>query len=262
MIDEKDVRAMVRLVGEVASLNTTHSAAKEYLMNGLAKMVGADCWVWALAYLHPEKPPVYVSLQHQGFSEERFATYLQAVEHPDMMALTAPFAAEAMSRQRSQLTWLRQQIDPGNRFPTSDAYPYWLAADIAPLMLSGHPLNEQCLSLIALYRRADADLFDERERQIAHILLTEVPWLHANGWPQDFGVETPTLPRSHRLVLNLMLESFSRKQIADKLGLSVHTVSDYIKVIYRTFKVHSHAGLMRRFARVEPEPRARDDRPS
>ena len=165
---------MVRLVADVASLNTTHTAAKQYLMDGLVKMIGADCWVWALSYLHPEKPPVYVSLQHGGFTEDRFARYIQAVEHPDMMALTAPFAAEVMGNPGSQLTRLRQQIDSANAFATSAAYPFWLAADIAPLMLSGHPLNEQCLSLIALYRRADQPLFTERERRIAHIILTEV----------------------------------------------------------------------------------------
>lgn len=110
-----------------------------------------------------------------------------------------------------------------------------------------HPLNDQCVSFIGIYRRADQPLFNERERQIAHILLTEVPWLHAEGWPEDFGGLAPSLSRKRRLVLNLLLEGDSRKIVADKLALSIHTVSDYIKDIYRTFGVRSHAELMRRF---------------
>ena len=89
-ISEKNVRALVRLVADVASMNTSHAAAKQHLMDGLVKMAAADCRVWALSYPHPEKPPVYVSLQHGGFSEARSARYVRAVEHPDMMALRPP----------------------------------------------------------------------------------------------------------------------------------------------------------------------------
>lgn len=250
-LDEADVRAMVRLVGEAASRGSSHLAARRHLMEGLKKLIDADCWVWSLGYLESEKPPVYVSIQHEGFDEDRFTQFLQAVEHPEMTALTAPFAAEVMKSPRIQVTRLRQEMDPENRLATTDANVFWQAANIYPVMLSAHPLDERCVSIIGVYRRLDQPLFAERERQIAHILMTEVPWLHANGWPHDFGVETPTLPRSRRLVLNLLLEGHSRKQVADKLDLSLHTVSGYIKDIYRTFKVHSHAELMRRFAKME-----------
>jgi DNA-binding NarL/FixJ family response regulator len=246
LVIEEDARAMVRLVAEVAALRADHSTAKRHLMNGLKEIVGADCWTWALGYLHPDKPPVYVSLNHEGFTEESYAIYLQALEHPDMKVLTAPFAREVMAGD-GLVTRLRQQIDGDSCFEETDAYVLWKAADIAPLILSAKPLNERCVSTIALYRRADRPLFDERERQIAHILLTEVPWLHASGWPEDFGVRTPSLSRKRRLVLNLLLEGYSRKIIADKLGLSIHTVSDYVKDIYGTFGVQSHAELMCRF---------------
>jgi DNA-binding CsgD family transcriptional regulator len=245
MIPKEDARSMVRLVAEVAALRTDHATAKRYLMNGLKEMVGADCWIWTLGYLHPEKPPAYLCFLHDGFGEERFARFLQASEHPDMMALTAPFAREVLEGRH--VTRLRQQIDRENRFPSSDVYPTWLEADVAPLMLSAVPLNDQCVSFIGIYRRADQPLFNERERQIAHILLTEVPWLHAEGWPEDFGRLAPSLSRKRRLVLNQLLEGDSRKIVAAKLGLSIHTVSDYIKDIYRTFGVRSHAELMRRF---------------
>ena len=246
LVLEDDARAMVRLVADVAALRADHLTAKRHLMNGLKKIIGADCWTWALGYLHPDRPPVYASLNHEGFTDESFGLYLQALEHPDMKALTAPFARDVMAGDEL-VTRLRQEIDEENLFPTTDAFTLWKAADIAPLILAAKPLNESCVSTIALYRKADRPLFDERERQIAHILLTEVPWLHASGWPEDFGVRTPSLSRKRRLVLNLLLEGHSRKIVADKLGLSIHTVSDYVKDIYATFGVQSHAELMYRF---------------
>jgi len=239
---------MVRLVADVAALRTDHASAKRFLMNGLMEMIGADCWAWMLAYLHPEKPPVHVSIQHGGFSEERFACYLEAIEHPDMEMLIAPFARDIQAAG-SHVTRLRQQIDPADNFSRSAVFPLWHAADIAPLMISGQRVCGDCMSAIGIYRRADQPLFNEREARLAHIILTEVPWLHANGWPEDLGVKTPTLSRQRRLVLNLLLEGHSRKAIATQIGLSIHTISDYVKNIYTTFGVQSHAELMRRFTK-------------
>ncbi|WAC20467.1 helix-turn-helix transcriptional regulator [Luteolibacter sp. SL250] len=248
-VEEKDARAMVRLVAEVAALRGDHTTSKRYLMDGLRRMVGADSWVWALGYLDPSRPPVYAAYLHEGFDEARFARYLQAVEHPGMKVLMEPFTRELMER-KSHITRTRQQIDrPGASASAAVANEFWLAADIAPIILSARPLNEGCVSIIALYRRADQPMFSERERKIAHILLTEAFWLHAEGWPEDFGAKTPELSRPRRLVLNLLLEGRSRKMIADQLNLSIHTVSDYVKDIYSNFNVQSHAELMRRFTR-------------
>ncbi len=247
-ISESDARAMVRLVAEVAAFNAEHATAKHHLMEGLMKMIGADCWVWALAYLRINKPPAYVSISHGGFTEERFLKLLKASDHPDMELLMAPFVQELMT-QKSQVTRLRQQIDPTGIFMSTAVYPLWLEADIAPLILSAQPLNDECVSLVGFYRRANQPLFNERENRIAHIMLTEVSWLHSTGWPQDFGADVPTLSPSRRLVLNLLLEGNSRKMVADQLNLSIHTVGDYVKDIYRTFGVQSHAELMLRFTR-------------
>ena len=254
-IDETDARAMVRLVAAVTVLQTDHATAKRSLMNGLKEMIGADCWVWALGYLHPDKPPVYASYLHDGFDELRFARYLQAVEHPDMKVLMEPFTRELMTR-KSQITRTRDEIDfaGGNVSAAAGVNSFWLAADIGPIILSARSLNDQCVSIIAIYRPAAEPMFDERERKIAHILLSEVPWLHAAGWPEDFGVRTPALSRTRRLILNLLLEGHSRKMVADQLGLSIHTVSDYVKDIYRNFDVQSHAELMRRFTKGESGP--------
>ncbi len=251
LINETDARSMVGLVAAVAALQADHTTAKRFLMNGLKEMIGADSWVWALGYLNPDRPPVYASYLHEGFDELRFARYLQAVEHPDMKILMEPFTRELMTRE-TQLTRTRQQMEPpGAEISAAGAHPLWLAADIFPIILSARKLSEECVSIIALYRRADQAAFDERERKIAHILLSEVPWLHASGWPEDFGVKTPMLSRTRRLVLNLLLEGRSRKMVADQLDLSIHTVSDYVKDIYRNFGVQSHAELMRKFTRGE-----------
>lgn len=239
---------MVRLVAESAGQGQEHRSARKHLMQGLAHLVRADCWGWGLGYIEAGKPPAYISIQHGGFTDERYARFLKAAEHPDMVELTAPFSLELAEAGIGKLvTRLREEIDPADSFRKSDVFELWLEADITPLLLAAKPLNEQCVSFIGMYRKASDIPFTERERQIAHVILDEVPWLHAMGWPEDFGASAPQLSRRQRIVLNLLLEGHSRKHIASDLGLSIHTVSDYVKELYRNFRVQSHAELMRRF---------------
>ena len=44
MVGEGDVRAMVRLLGDISVMRDDIAAKKRHLMTGLAEMVGADAW--------------------------------------------------------------------------------------------------------------------------------------------------------------------------------------------------------------------------
>jgi len=77
--------------------------------------------------------------------------------------------------------------------------------------------------------------------------LSEVAWLHEQGWPEDRGITAPKLSRRQRLVLNLLCLGQSRKEIASNVGISIHTAQDYIKQVYRHFSVNSQPQLMNRF---------------
>ncbi len=247
VLAESDVRAIVRLLSEVAASRKDHSGMKRMLMDGVCNLISAETWVWALGCRMTEgKPPIYVSLMHGGFDEDRFARYLTAVEHPDTGFLTHPIIRELREKQR-HVTRLRQHIVTNERFCSSEAYPFWNRANIGPLILSFRPLDEHSASGIGLYRGRDAPLFTQRESRIAHIILSEVPWLHEQGWPEDRGATVPILAPRERLVLHLLLDGRSRKDISNHLALSENTVSGYQKTIYRHFGVNSHAALMRRF---------------
>ncbi len=244
---DSDVRAVVRLLGEVAASRGDHSEKKRLLMDGLCDLIAADAWVWTLGCeLEPGKQPVYVGFMHGGFDDERFSRYLIAVEHPDMAQLTAPILEELSSRN-SHITRLRQQMDRADFFSVCDASVLWEKADIGPLMLSMRPLDQRSFGTMGLYRRRRESPFTERESRIVHIVLSEVPWLHEQGWPEDRGVTVPTLSPRQRLVLNFLLDGRSRKAIADHMAISDNTVSGYTKGIYRHFNVNSHAELMKRF---------------
>jgi len=247
MLSDFDARSVVRLLGEVAALEGDFSARKRFLMEGLCELIDADSCIWALGcQMEPQKPQVFVNFIHNGFTEQTFADYLKAVEHPDMVQIASKFASTLAERGK-HTTMIRDEIDEEGLSYLGEVGQRWRGAGIGSLMLSAYPVDQGSVSMVGLYRHIESEPFTEREKYIADLLLSEVPWLHLSGWPEDRAVVVPKLSPRKRIVLNLLLESLSRKQIAGQLELSEHTVSGYIKEIYRHFGVSSHAELMKKF---------------
>jgi DNA-binding CsgD family transcriptional regulator len=246
-LSEADVRALVRLLGEVSVNPGDHVAKKRQLMNGLCALIGADLWIWALGSgLRPGAQPSYSTLLHGGFDAARLARLLVAVDHPDMKTMAEPFLRE-LTEKKTHLTRARQQIVPVGVIESRPVWNHWEAANIGPILMSYRPIAPDLTSCIALYRDFKRPLFDERETRIAHILLSEIPWLHTQGWTAGVGETVPRLPPRTRTILNLLLEGLSRKEIAAHLAISLHTANDHVKDIYRHFGVSSQAQLVRRF---------------
>jgi DNA-binding CsgD family transcriptional regulator len=244
---EDDVRRMVRLVGEVVAVPGGHAEKKRFLMEGLCELVQADAWVWALScQREPDKPQIYVSPVRGGFTDETFVKLLEALEHPDMIRLAAKFYEE-LKEKNDHLTRSRDQISDPRDIVESPAMELWKAANIGPVLLSQRPLDAASSSTMALYRAFGRPEFSPRDVRIAHIVLTEVPWLHEQGWPEDRGVGVPRLSKRLRFALNLLILGQSRKEIAANMNISVNTAQGYIKDIYRFFQVNSQAELMHKF---------------
>lgn len=246
-IDEADVRAMVRLLGDVIALHGGHREKKTHLMDGLCRLVGADAWVWTLACrIEPGGPQTYAGLMHGGFTAPRFARFVEAVEHPDMGEATKCFFAE-VERTCRQTTMLRHEIDPGEIALKSDVSQIWAAADIGSLIMSTRPYDDGSQSGIGLYRNLLREPFTQRQKMIVHTVMDEVGWLHLTGWPDDRAATVPQLSPRQRMVLNLLLDGMSRKQVSIHLGITENTVSAYARQVYQHFGVHSHQELFRKF---------------
>jgi DNA-binding CsgD family transcriptional regulator len=247
LLGEDDVREIVRLLGDVIVSRQDFSSVKRQLVEGLCRLIDADAWTWSLGcFAEPGAQPVYLGMAHGGFDEARYTRLLLAASHPDM-AWTSERLLTEMRTKDTHVTRLRQQVVDEATFVASGVDGHLRAADIGPFIFSLRPIDDRAVSIIALYRRQGASDFSERASRIAHILLTELPWLHEQGWPQDRGASVPRLSPRLRLVLNLLLDGRSRKEMAANLSLSEHTVAQYQKALYRHFGVTSHATLLRRF---------------
>jgi DNA-binding CsgD family transcriptional regulator len=248
LLDEADVRSMVRLLGETCTLKGTINQKKHFLMEGLCRLIDIQAWAWVHAVeMVPGKLPVYVAYIHGGFSEEKLGAFIKIQSHPDMAHMSTPICRELIGRA-APLSRTLQQIVPVDEFNQASVATEWRVCGISPRLLSFHPLADGSFSGLGVYRSSEKPLFTEREARIAHIILCEVPWLHERQGPTaEVALEVPQMPRRQRLALELLLQGLSRKAIADTMDISVNTVAGYVKAIYAFFGVSSQAGLINRF---------------
>lgn len=252
-LNEADVRDMVRLLGETAALQGDHLEKKRYLMTGISKLITAESWSWALgSEVNPGNKLAYTGFLYGGFNEERFCNLVTAIEHPDMAEAMFHFTMK-MKERRAHVTMRREEIDPDGLAYEGELGKLLVDTGIDSILLAGYPLGKGMFSAVSFVRPMGSVPFSERERKIAHILIGEVEWLHQSCWPRDRAVEIPKLYPRQRIVLNLLLDGMTRKQIAEHMRISENTVAGYASDVYKHFQVSSHVELIKKFFRLERE---------
>ncbi|WP_417748626.1 helix-turn-helix transcriptional regulator [Rosistilla oblonga] len=249
VLSETDVRAIVRLLADVAAFQGDHATRKRMLMGGLSRLVRADGWLWTMTRVDfPTNTPISIGLLHGGLTDEQVAGWIEAGQassppSPDSVPLTE------ILRDGRHFTRTRQQVVPDDDWYSSpNVKRNRLRLGIDHFLYSIYPLDEPgVISAIGLFREVGRDPFDERESRIAHILLSEIDWLHRAEMPTHKGEGVPQLTRRQRTVMIMMLEGRTTKQISKLLHISEYTVKDHAKAIYKHFRVSSQVELIGRF---------------
>ncbi|HEX8916520.1 MAG TPA: helix-turn-helix transcriptional regulator [Humisphaera sp.] len=250
----EDVRAIVRLLGEVAEMAPTPAdpaARKRHLLTGLAAMVGADVWLWHQGRgMPPKESPMLFAELHGGYDSDEQRTH-------HLLALTDPeFDARCQQRIGDHCAWdaaphvtrtRRQFVDDTVWYAGTEYARRLCQAGLDDCMLAMYLLAPDAWSGIGLWRRAGRDPFSARDRCIVHVVTSEVDWLHREGTDVPAADHVVSLPPRLRQVLLLTLAGHGRKEIAAKLDLSPHTIGDYHKALHKHFGVRSRVELMRQF---------------
>lgn len=260
-LEEADVRTVVSLLADVATITGDHAFKKRQLLERLCAVVGAEKWLAALRVeSSAEEAPRFVALLHGGFSPEQLAKLSESAAHPSTQEIDAPFADE-LRRKRTQITLRLEDFDQRGLWQGSPSRELALQAGVGTLMASTRPIvsesesageaqdtEEIKSSVVALYRSPGAPCFSDRELRIAHIVLTEVEWLHTEGWPAECHVAIVSdLSPRHLSLLNLLVQGNTRQEVAELMSLSLHTVNSYVKTLFAHFHVSSQTELMRHF---------------
>ena len=101
----------------------------------------------------------------------------------------------------------------------------------------------------SINRAAGERRFGARDRAVFRLFLEEARALSSTALTVDATGPFADLSPRAREVLAALVEGDGEKQIAARLGLSRHTVHDYLKALHRRFGVSSRGELLAAYRR-------------
>lgn len=242
-----DVAAIVSCVAEAGDplTDTPIPVRKSKLAARLAELIDADIWIWSTAAFDPScTDAMSTYLLHGGWNDT-----LQ--QGRVFEALTDPTINNALSgcmqaaKEGRYLTFRRNDLMSEEDW--QQVRELWLRSGLEHSILSIYPLGQNAFSGIGFHRRIGKPNFTVRERAIIHVVFQQVDWLHRHGTNEPASERVLDLSPRARQVLMMLLSGDSRKEISAKLGISVHTVGDYMKQLHKHFSVNSRAELQAYF---------------
>jgi len=242
------VREMFRLMGEASEFRAGDAARARHLVSGLRRILGAVAGA-CVVDTQPSGPGKYVAVALDGWDPSTIRA-LQALErrgsehHPCCAALTRacpPERAATVTARRgdvvSNRTWRESIFVQEHLHPTRLDHP----------LFSRKRLSARgSIQGLGFYRAAADRPFDVADRHLLHIFHRECgALLETPARAIDEPAPETLAPREEQ-TLHLLLTGLSDKEIAQRMGISRHTVNQYTKAIYRSYGVCSRSALLAR----------------
>jgi DNA-binding CsgD family transcriptional regulator len=235
---------LLSLLGRCSSGHVPLHERRSQLLLELSQIFRADAQYWAWGRGHPARAPVTpIAIIHQGFTPELLGSWVDLSMDPRAKRWAQdPFLAE-LERTHQTVLDVRghwgDAVWEGCDFYRDKWVPLGIVDQIAVVRYCAGDTWSQLLFL----RRHDAAPFAADDKNFLAAVASAIPWVD----PCTEEVVPPerflNLSGRQKGVMLLMLNGLSRKQIAEALFISEHTVGDHIKAIYQQFKVQSVSQL-------------------
>lgn len=259
---DDEVEAILGLVVRCVNCAEEPSDALALMLAELGKVLRADHWRFETrpSHAHASNAPIFVQHSFQASLHSSDTTYFCLTTDWGAQDALPGDIAPAISQAVSQA------IAAGTVEVCSCLGPDQLHPSITHRWNSGrHEISE-----LRYVRSPGQPPFDERDQAILKVVTHQLDTVCVGRPPipssiaqasiaqsliaQGSSVLAPSvhlrtqpladLSKRQREVLELLLLGKNSKQIASELRLSVHTVNDYIKAIYRRYDVSSRAELL------------------
>jgi len=220
---------------------------RQIVAEGLLQIVDADTFFWMVGYANPDQAGdgMPVSFVDGGWRDDAERNrFLHLLTHSPAAQQSAASLTAAVYENRIS-TIVRREVMPDDVWPVvgKDFHDQ----GFSEFLMSMYPLGAGGHSTLALYGRVGREPFSTRAGQLVEIVMRNIGWIHRAGGEISAGRTAISLTPREREVLLFLLRGDSQKMIASKLGISHHTVGDYLKQLHRHFNVSSRGELLGRF---------------
>jgi hypothetical protein len=246
----RDLRRLYQLLGECCELGTDPVAWQQHVVEQLPVLFGGQVGQYGeyRVIAPPFREPFW--LEVLSMTDGGWATPSDRKVLEDHLATGRPedgphITPDLLDRRLRTLTWSEIQ-----------GRCAWLGSEFFKLYVRGGHLDD---GLFAHHRIAPGHFrwmftiralgdrpFDQRERRLMAHFNRELALLWGTRLAGSDQPSVAELPRRLRHVLVCLLEGDSEKQAARKLGISSHTVHDYVKQLHARFGARSRGELLSR----------------
>ena len=258
-----DYRTILRLVGDCRDLGADPVAWRLHLLTSLCKELGARVGAGGEATGMSRGQFIPLSTVDVGWENngQRLAMFewierqIQSGEPAGLLPMEASNNDELLMSRREAYTdreWYNsvQFADYLRRSELDDLV-------ISFQRISGSPDHFCGLTMM---RSLGEKQFTQRDKLFLATIHREIVPLVGRQLALANEPSALELSPRRREVLNCLLEGDSEQQVADRLGLTRQTVNQYVKSIYRHFRVNSRAELMARWIRFGTHDQALSSR--
>jgi DNA-binding CsgD family transcriptional regulator len=246
-----ELRAIVRLLSELSDL-TPGAERRTHALIGLARIVGAQVGMWIdLEEVSSRRGP---SLRLRdaidvGWAGERerdvFRSYLHGEQVRSVDPSLGPIA-EAM--RRSFVAGTRAEVlADRDWYRSPHVQEFRRAAGVDSFIYVGRrPRAGARADCLSLHRPWGERAFSPRERRVVETFFHESARILGPAPARTGAAIEADLPPRLRDTLRGLARGLGEKQLAAELGISQHTVHEYVKALYRRAGVSSRAELLAR----------------
>jgi DNA-binding CsgD family transcriptional regulator len=250
-IASHDARALLEAATEIAK-EPLLSQRRELLLRALGELIGADAGHWAWGRGVPNTSTVTpVAIIDFGYTDEQRALLFRLGLDSEMDEIFRPRIVARFNAD-SQATVICEDVFSAEEYAATRMRGYLQQMPMQSWIHTVRYATVDTWSNMFLVRRAGE--FDKRDVALLDLAMAGIDWLHASSNsdeerlpPETFAGLTPR----QRTVMLMLLDGLSRKQIAARLDISEHTVSDHVKSLYQHYGVHSSTELAAKFLRNE-----------
>ena len=254
-----DVRRAFRLLGDCRDLGQDRVAWVHRAASGLRD--GLDSVMTVVTHIDPGLPVEKAVQPGRTMFDVGWPTSRDREKWLDLIfggRISTYATVEAIYRQTGTvIVRSRDQLVADRAWKLStelneDRRP--LGQDETLIGLLWYPERPGAHMVFSINREAGARRFDGRERAFLRLFIKEVNDLAGTSLSIDEDGPFAGMTARARQILEALSQGDSEKQIAARLGVSRHTVHDYVKGLYRRFKISSRGELLAFYYRFNRQP--------
>jgi len=239
-----DVREVFHLLGECRDLELDFHNWQQHMLQRLCRLLRAQLAIGGeMIWTGPHRMMVPIHCENYRVSPAKWPEYAEWLKDPRIFINAAVCNFHGLRERQS--TRARQHLIDDREFYRCPFFNEILKpGGFDHGMLSRYVLGPgRRMHEVVLNRDVGEPAFGQRECRMMQLFHEEL------GPAVERSLGLIRLAPRLRQTLVALLEGDSEKQAALRLGLSVHTVHEYVTALYRYFGVSSRAELLAHFLR-------------